>query len=131
VNSVAQASIAPKDRSVNIAPAKTVARVCSVCALPDRVSAVEGATDQFGDKRIEHSVTIELRYLRSRQECTPSHEAHGWRYKLHQARHAMERFICRRCLIATQEMAKEFRVKRQKELGMKNHDPYYLAVCGE
>jgi hypothetical protein len=102
-----------------------------VCGLPDRVSVVEGASDRFGDKRIEHAVTIELRYLRSRQECTASHEAHGWRYKLHQARPAMERYVCRRCLIATQEMAKEFRVKRQKELGMKNHDPYYLAICGE
>lgn len=131
MSSVDLASIAPKDRSVSIAPAKPVPRVCSVCGCPDHISIVEGEADSRGNKKIEHFVTIELRYLRSRQECSPRFEAKGWRHKVHQGRNAMERFVCRPCLIATQEMSKEFGRKRAKELGMKNHDPYYLAIAGE
>lgn len=131
MKSVAQASIAPKDRSVSIAPVKSVPRTCSVCGCADHLTAVEGDLDPRGNKRIEHRVTIELRYLRQREDFTAHLQVRGWRYKLHQGRHAMERFVCRACLIATQEMGREFRLKRQKELGMQNHDPYYLAVCGE
>jgi hypothetical protein len=103
---------------------KVVPRACSVCGGPDHVSSIEG-------DKVHHSVTIELRYLKERQQCTPNHEAHGWRFRIHQGRNAMERFICRRCLKSTEEMSKEFRLKREKELGRANHDPYYLAVCGE
>jgi hypothetical protein len=95
-----------------------------VCGCQDQASLIEG-------DKVHHSVTIELRYLKERQQCTPNREAHGWRHRLHQGRHAMERFICRRCLKSTEEMSKEFRLKREKELGRANHDPYYLAVCGE
>jgi hypothetical protein len=102
-----------------------------VCGCPDQVSAAVGELDKLGNQRIEHRVTIELRYLKSQDECTAARRAHGWRYKLHQARHAMERFLCRPCLIATQEMSKEFGSKREKELGKQNADPYYLALCGE
>jgi hypothetical protein len=102
-----------------------------VCGCADKVTILENETDPRGNKRVEHSVTVELRYMKERADCTPGLEARGWRYRLHQARHAMERFICRRCLMATREMGEEFRRKRTKELGMKNHDPYYLAVCGE
>lgn len=92
---------------------------------------IEGESDAQGNKRAEHHVTIELRYLRSRQECTRNMEAKGWRHRIHQGRDAMERFVCRVCLMATREMSREFQRKRTKELGMKNHDPYYLALCGE
>ena len=102
-----------------------------MCGCPDRITTVEGEFDVRGNKRIEHQVTIELRYIKDRQHCTLNLEAKGWRYRLHQARHAMERFVCRPCLIATQDMAGEFRRKREKELGQKNHDTYYLAVAGE
>lgn len=125
------ASIAPKDRNVSIAAAKIAPRICSVCRRSDVASVVEGETDARGNKRIEHLVTIELRYLKSQDECTANRQTHGWRYRIHQGRHAMERFVCRVCLIATREMAQEFDRKRSKELGAKNHDPYYLAVCGE
>ena len=131
MNSADAASIAPKDRPISIAPAKIVARVCSVCGCRDVTNIVEGEADNFGEKRIEHLVTIELRYLRSQQEFTPNRAARGWRHRIHQGRNAMERFVCRPCLIATQEMSKEFRQKRSRELGIKNHDPYYMAVCGE
>lgn len=121
MNVAERASIAPKDRRVSFAPAPITPRICSVCGCPDCVLNAEG----------EHRVTIELRYLKSRGEFTPYLEARGWRYRKHQARDAMERFICRRCLIATREMSHEFKRKREKELGAKNFDPYYLAVCGE
>jgi len=131
VNVAERASIAPKDRRVSIAPIPTVARACSVCKLPDSISAPEGEFDVLGRKRVEHTVTVELRYLKSRSECTPLLESKGWRHKIHQGRDAMERFICRPCLMAKTEMRKEFQRKRDKELGAKNYDPYYLAVCGE
>lgn len=125
------ASIAPKDRRVSFAAVKTVPRMCSVCGCPDQASIVEGQANNIGQPLVEHLVTIELRYLKSPQECTPNRQAHGWRYRLHQARHAMERFVCRKCMIATREMSQEFGRKRNKELGDKNHDPYYMAICGE
>jgi hypothetical protein len=131
VNSADLASIAPKDRSVSIAPAKPVLRICSVCGCQDKLAIIEGDLDARGQKRIEHFVTIELRYLKDQAECTPAKKAKGWRARIHQGRHAMERFICRVCLIATREMSEEFGRKRSKELGVQNHDPYYLAVCGE
>jgi hypothetical protein len=98
-----------------------------VCATPDQVTELEGEYDALGNKAIRHWVTIELRY----QTCTAYFKHRGWRHKIHQGRTAMERYICRACLTATREMAGEFQRKRTKELGAKNYDPYYMAVCGE
>lgn len=69
---------------------------------------------------------MELRYLQDQQPVM-----RGWRHKIHQGRNAMERWICRPCLLSRTEMGEEFRRKRERELGKTNHDPYYLAVCGE
>ncbi len=131
MKSAAAAFIAPKAPLASSVAVKIAPRVCSVCGCQDVATVVEGETDSLGRKRIDHLVTIELRYLKSAAECTPHRQLKGWRPKTHQGRHAMERFICRPCLVATQEMSREFRRKRDRELGAKNHDPYYLAVCGE
>lgn len=115
------AFIARKDRRVSFAAIQPVLRVCAVCKCEDGLLNAEGG----------HKVRIELRYLKSRADLTPAVEQRGWRYKTHQGRHAMERFICMPCLLATTEMRREFQRKRDKELGSKNHDSYYLAICGE
>lgn len=106
-------------------------RCCSVCGCADHLTANEAEQDQFGNTLYEHHVGFELRYLKAQAECIPQLKARGWRYRITQGQHSMERDICKGCLIATQDMSQEFRRKKEKELGAKNFDPYYLAVCGE
>lgn len=102
-----------------------------MCGCPDYLTANEAEQDQYGNTLYEHNVGYELRWLKAPADCTPNLKARGWRYLVTQARHAMERDICKPCLLATQEMSREFRRKRSKEIGEGTSDPYYLAVCGE
>lgn len=131
MKSVDAAFTALRDRPASSVAVKIVPRICSVCGCADQIVMLEGEYDAQGNKSIRHHVTVELRYLRSRSDCTQRHEAQGWRSKIHQGRQAMERFICRPDLEARREMSKEFSRKRNKELGEKNHDPYYGILCGD
>jgi hypothetical protein len=106
-----------------------------MCGVLDNPHAVEGEYDNRGDKKIEHSVTIELRYLTAMSQLTGYLKSKGWKPAhgsgVHQGRSAIERQICRACLLSRQEMEREFKRKRDREVGLKNHDPYYMALCGD
>lgn len=103
-------------------------RFCASCGVEDVVHLAH----EEGGTRVEHSVTIELRYLKKRDDYTPRLQAQGWKPRIHQGREAMERFMCRPCIAGHEEMDKEFRQKRATELrSNQQRDTYYTAVCGE
>lgn len=113
-------------------PVKVGPRTCSACGVADVTQRIEGYFDERGETRIEHLVTIELRYLKKPEELTAYLKSKGWRGKKHQGRDAMERFVCRPCLIAQREMSQEFSRKRSKELrSSSNTDSYYRTLCGD
>ena len=105
------------------------ARKCSMCGVSDIASEMEGEP--------HHSVTIDLRWIPAKNEAEAKQQvlgraSRGWRYKFHLGRYAMERDICRPCLIRHQEMEQEFKRKRSNESkSSMQSDSYYLAVCGE
>lgn len=106
-------------------------RHCSSCNCIDVTQIVQGEYGTDGAQKIEHKVTIELRYLKAREDCTGYLQSKGWRYRFHQGRHAMERFICRSCLAEHGFMEKEFRQKKARELRHGSQpDAYYMAICG-
>jgi hypothetical protein len=106
-------------------------RKCSSCGLADVAQDLSG--------ELSHSVTVELRYIdgvqneqAARAKITPYLAGRGWKYKFHLGRFAMERDICRACLIAHTEMEKEFAQKRSRELKSGTQaDAYYMALCGD
>lgn len=103
-------------------------RRCASCNCEDVISAVH----EDGGQRVEHSVTIELRYLKKLDDCNSYLRSKGWRPRLHQARPAMERFLCRPCIVGHEIMEKEFRQKSARDRKSNvNQDGYYMAVCGE
>lgn len=111
-------------------PVALATRKCAMCGIPDVV--------QMWDDSPEHSVTVELRYLTAaneevaKQKITPYLVSRGWRYKYHLGRFAMERDICRACLIAHKELEDEFKRKRTNEMkSSMQSDSYYLALCGD
>ena len=109
---------------------KLAPRKCCMCGVTDIVHLIEGEPD--------HSVAIELKFLKAANEHVAKQQvngymaARGWRYKCHLGRHAMERDICRPCLMAHDELASEFSRKKSNELRASAHsDSYYLALCGD
>lgn len=107
-----------------------VQRKCCLCGLLNVAHLIDGEP--------QHTVTIELRFLTAQNEAqakekvTPYLASRGWRYRYHLGRHAMERDICRACLIAHQEIGREFQRKKSNELKANNNsDSYYLALCGD
>ena len=105
-------------------------RICCMCAVPDMAQMVEGEP--------HHSVTVELRFIQAeneaqaQQKVTGYLKARGWKYRLHLGRHAMERDICRGCLIRHAELEKEFSRKKSNELKASHYsESYYLALCGD
>jgi hypothetical protein len=92
--------------------------------------------DGLGRPLKEHSVTIELRFLRAHSETEARRQIsqylvnRGWRYRMHQARHAMERFICRPCLRQVTEMQRDWERKAQNEK-RDNVEDYYQLICGD
>lgn len=107
-------------------------RKCVTCGCDDVVHRVENQFEANGEVRLEHLVTIELRYLKRPEELTPYLKSRGWTAFKHQGRDAMQRFICRPCMQAHREMENEFRQKKSKELrSSSNHDTYYRALCGD
>lgn len=107
-------------------------RICSSCGADDVVHRVEGSREPNDAPTEEHSVTIDIHFLKSAAEFTPRMRAKGWRLKKFQGRDAIERFICRICLIGQREMQREHKRKIDQELrAQQAGDSYYLAVCGE
>lgn len=107
-------------------------RICSVCKVHDRESVVDGEYDTQGRSKIEHLVTIELEYIKDRNQVTAYRIARGWHYKFHQGRHAVERFICRPCLRDAQTMRRDWLRKCANDSGTRktNHDGFYGDLCG-
>lgn len=101
-------------------------RVCSVCSVGDKESPIDGEFDANGNQRVEHLVTIELEYIKDRTKVR-----RGWRYKFHQGRHAMERFICRPCLRGADIMRRDWMRKCAQDSGTRkaNHDGFYGDLC--
>lgn len=119
-----------KPAPVQMSAPVPIERKCCACGLKDVVHLIE---DQP-----EHSVTIELHFLKAENEqqarklVTPYLASRGWRYKFHLGRHAMERDICRPCMLAHNELEQEFKRKRTNELKSNlNSDSYFLALCGD
>ena len=115
---------------VQTSPVVAAPRQCCMCGLLDVAHLVEGEP--------HHTVTVELKFLTAQNEAQAREhvsgylKTRGWRYRYHLGRHAMERDICRACLMAHQEIGKEFARKRSNEL--KSHmqsDSYYRALCGD
>jgi len=108
-------------------------RRCVKCGIEDLVTAVSGEYDLAGQPILSHRVTVDFRWLCSKEECTPYKQQQGWRPQVIQGRPAMERFICRPCLNAGREMEREWAEKRAKELGRggKNHENFYRSICEE
>lgn len=112
------------------APAVLAPRKCCACGTADVVQLIEGEPD--------HSVAIELRFIaaqneeQAKKQITPYLKTRGWRYRFHLARHAMERDICRPCLIAHEEIEREFKRKRSSEINSSgNAESYYAVLCGD
>lgn len=119
----------PSPRTVAAPPPP---RKCCACGAADVVQRLQHSREPNDELTEEHSVTIDIRFLKSAAEFTLRHKAKGWRLKKFQARDAMERFICRTCLIGLREMEREHRRKVDQELkSQQAGDSYYLAVCGE
>lgn len=110
-------------------PVSVEVRHCSVCGCADQ-TVESGEVDPLGRKKLDHLVTIELRYLKRKEDLTPYLRNKGWRYKLHQARDAMERFICRACLREVTAMERDWARKRDGER-RQNVDNFYGVLCGE
>lgn len=107
-------------------------RKCSECGADDIVQRLQHSREPNDEQTEEHSVTIDIRFLKSAAEFTHRHRAKGWTLKKFQGRDAMQRFICRACLIGQREMQREMKRKRDQELrSAVQGDSYYLAVCGE
>lgn len=113
----------------SVKQASAEVRRCSVCGCADQ-TVESGEVDPLGRKKLDHLVTIELRYLRRKEDLTLYLKNKGWRYKLHQARDAMERFICRPCLREVTEMERDWARKRDGER-RQNFDNFYGVLCGE
>lgn len=129
-------SLSLPQREPRIAEPNSVAapppRVCSCCGAADVVHRIEGSYEPNGVATEEHSVTIDIRFLKTAAEFTARLKSKGWRHKKFQGRDAMERFICRVCLIGQREMQREHKRKIDQELKSQLvGDSYYLAVCGE
>lgn len=107
-------------------------RKCCSCGKDDVTRIVEGEYEPSGAQRVEHSVTIEFRYIKRPEDCTSYMQSKGWKYRKHQAKHTMERFICRPCLADRSLMQREFSSKKASDMkqGMA-HDTYYSVLCGE
>lgn len=113
-----------------VSPAPT--RKCCACGKEDVVHILQGQYDERGEPLIDHSVTLDLKYLKKPEEFTPRMQAKGWKYRIWQGRPAMERFICIPCLEGQREMQREFRSKLANERRSSVHgDSYYMALCGD
>lgn len=115
---------------VEKAPVVPKQRKCCMCQIPDVMHLV--------DNEPHHTVTIELRWIeaqneaQAQQKITDYLKARGWHYRFHLGKHAMERDICRSCLVRHQEIEQEFRRKKKEELNSSsNSESYYLALCGD
>lgn len=111
-------------------PIALVPRKCAMCGVLDVVQT-------WNDEPM-HSVSIELRYIAAaneevaKQKITHYLTSRGWRFRFHLGRFAMERDICRACLVAHKELEAEFKRKRTNELKSSlKSDSYYLALCGD
>lgn len=119
--------VAQPIKAVPLAPRK-----CITCGCEDAVHRVEGQFEANGETKLEHLVTIELRYLKRPEDLTPYLKSRGWKAFKHQGRDAMQRFICRQCMQAHREMENEFRSKKSNELrSSSSRDTYYRALCGD
>lgn len=106
-------------------------RLCSVCGDADHQVLIDGETDATGKPKVEHHVTIELQYVKDKSVLTAYRVARGWRYKFHQGRHAIERFICRPCLRGAAVMQRDWQRKVANDTGSRraNHDSFYGDLC--
>lgn len=98
---------------------------------------IQGEVDAHGRQKVEHYVTIDLRFIKSapsefeaKKKITPYLASRGWKYKLFQGRHAMERLICRPCLRETSIMERDWERKAHGDRGSKLLE-FYGALCGE
>lgn len=120
-----QPAVAVKAPAVPVGP-----RICCACKQADIVQIVDDAP--------HHSVTLELRWIgalneaQARQKISGYLAQRGWRYKFHLGKHAMERDICRECLMRHREIEREFKRKKSNELkSSSNSESYYMALCGD
>jgi hypothetical protein len=117
----------------NVQPpaAKGEPRRCCICSVEDQATPIDGEFDSMGRPKIEHLVTIELRYLKANTEAEARKLIRPpWKYRLHQARQAMERFVCRPCLRETAVMERDWTKKGAAEK-RRNNQSYYGVLCGE
>lgn len=117
------------------APAIEKPRSCPNCGVADQVEAIEGEYDHLGRLKLEHLVTIELRYLvgvqseaEAQRKIAVTERRRGWKYKFFQGRHAMERFICRPCLRESDLMRRDW----ERKAGKRNSslEEFYGVLCG-
>lgn len=124
----------PAPRAVQ--PAKVELRRCANCGVADQVEAIEGEYDSLGRPKVEHLVTVQLRYLKGvqsesevRRKITRSQGEHGWTYKFFQGKHAIERFVCRTCLRELDLMERDWARKGEKQESTLGE--FYGVLCGE
>ena len=109
-------------------------RKCCKCGCEDRQEVIQGEFDERGNPLLEHWVTIELRYIKKREDLTPRLRVQGWKLKEHphQGRTAMERLICEEWMERSALMEREWLGKRRSELKQNVNDfSYYQMVCEE
>lgn len=132
------APISPLGKAVPQPAAATPpeSRKCANCGIADCASPIEGEFDERGNQKIEHLVTVELRYLKvnteaeAKKRITAYLKGKGWRYRLHQGKHAMERFVCRPCLRALAVMERDWARKADQD-NSKNKESYYGLLCND
>lgn len=89
-----------------------IERRCSQCQCRDKKIYAAGAIDEA---KPEHLVTIELRFVDGKEISSKQARA-GWTYRLYRGRHAMQRYICRGCLIEAEFMDHEWANARRRHL---------------
>ena len=111
-----------------LALAKAEVRECSVCHVPDAPTRHVDLDSEWID---DHSVTVELRWLKKKDEVSPQDKARGWKlYQgLFQGKPAMQRFICRPCLNSQTIVRKDFEKKAASELRKVNDQGFYAVLC--
>ncbi len=97
-------------------------RVCSQCGAQDRDLGAG-----------EHLVVPEIRYLKSAEDFTPSRRGgtRGWSERVFQGRPAMERMICRPCLVEaeTRDHVWAGMKKEARALEKETEENWYALLC--
>lgn len=116
-------------------------RNCSLCHIEDRPQfTTELCNCKGGDvlghnpecKSLEHLVRRVYQFVPKDFMLTPAYAAKGWRVKgIFQGKQAIERFLCRPCIVAAEEILEidRYRKKVAEEVEGQPEMSMYQVLC--